>query len=106
MVIAGEQDIGGLDVAVQHAASVGRIERRADLADDARGPQRLEVPLRSDQRAHVGALHETHHDVEHAVLVARIEDGNHVWVVDRGRDPRLAPKAFAEALVAWSTPGG
>ena len=95
----GEQDVGGLDVAVQHPASVGRVERGADLADDARGPERLDAPLRGDQRAQVGALDETHHDEEHAVLVAGIEDGDDVRVVDRGRDPRLAPKALAEALL-------
>src|ERR1039458_1397137 len=78
---------------------MGRVERGADLADNAGGPSRLDAALRSDQRAHVGALHKTHRDEEHAVLVARIEDGNDIWVVDRGRDPRLATKAFAEAFI-------
>ena len=99
VVLAGEQDIRGLDVAVQHPAGVGRVERRADLADDARGPQRLDASLGSDQRAQVGALDEPHHDVQHAVLFAGVEDRDHVRVVDRGRDPRLAPEALAEAFL-------
>ncbi len=99
MVFAGEQDIGGLDVAVQHPASVSCIESGAHLADNTRGPKRLDPPLGSDQRAQVGAVDKTHRDEEHAVLVAGLEDGNDVWVVDRGRDLRLAPKALAEAVV-------
>src|ERR1019366_9695917 len=62
VVFAGEQDIGGLDVAVQHPTSMGRVERGADLADNAGGPSRLDAALRSDQRAHVGALPKTHRD--------------------------------------------
>src|SRR5271169_896417 len=77
-----------------------RVERRAHLADDARGPPRLDAPLAGNQRMHVGALDKTHRDEQQAVLLARIEDGNDVRVVDRGRDLRLAPKALAEALLA------
>ena len=38
-------------------------------------------------------------DVEHAVLVAGVEDRDDVRVVDRGGDHRLAPEALAEARV-------
>ena len=100
MVPAGEQDVRGLDVAVEHPARVGRVERRADLADDPRRAQRLEAPLGGDHRTQVGALDEAHHDVEQAALVAGVEDRDHVRMVDRGGDPRLAPEALAEALVA------
>src|SRR6185312_16579534 len=33
-VVAGDQDVGGFDVAVHHAGGVGGIQGRGDLADD------------------------------------------------------------------------
>ena len=56
MVRAREQHVGRLDVAVHQAARVGGVQRRADLPDDPRGPQRLDAAVRGDQRAQVGAL--------------------------------------------------
>ncbi len=78
---------------------MSRVERPADLADDARGPQRLDAPVGSDHRSQIRALDDAHHDEQHAVLFAGIEDGNDVRVVDRGRDPRLAPETLAEAFL-------
>ena len=72
----------------------------------ARGAPRLDAPLGGDQRAHIRALHEAHREVQHPVLVARVEDGNHVWVVDRGRHLRLAPKALTEAFFPGVLEGG
>ena len=87
MVPAREEHVRRLDVAVQHPARVGGIERGTDLLHDAPGPKRIESAFSCDQRAQVGALHETHHDVEHSVLFARVEHRDHVRMVDRRGDP-------------------
>ena len=99
MIAAREQHIGRLDVAMHAPARVGGVESRADLMDDARRSERLEATLRGDQGPEVGPVDEPHHDEEHAVLVAGLENGNDVGVVDRGGEPGLAPKAFAESRV-------
>ena len=50
-VVAGaEQDVGGLDVAVDQAARVRGVERAADLVDDARRAPGLDGSLGADRR--------------------------------------------------------
>ena len=100
VVAAREEDVGRLDIAMHQAAGVGGVERGADLVDDTRRSARFEVALRGDQGPEVRALDEPHHDEEHAVLVAGLEDGNDVLVVDRSREPGLAAEALAKARVA------
>ena len=41
VALAGEQDVAGLDVAVDEAAAVGGVERGGDLADDPDGAGRV-----------------------------------------------------------------
>ena len=45
MVVLGHQDVGRLDVAMDEAAGMRRVERRRDLGDDARGALGLEPAL-------------------------------------------------------------
>jgi hypothetical protein len=92
---ARDQHVGGLDVAVEEPARVGEVERRADLRDDARGARGLEPPVARDQRLQVGALDPAHGDVELAVLLARVVDGDDVGVVERGDRAQLALEALA-----------
>jgi len=85
---------------VDEAGGVRGVERGGDLADDPRRARRRERPLAADERADVVAVHEAHRDVRDALLLARVVDGDHVRVVDRGRDARLAqePRAHVGVL--------
>ena len=56
----------------------------------------LEPALQRDQLAQVGALDEAHRHVQRPVLLARVVDRDHVGVVERRGDLRLALEALAE----------
>ena len=86
-----EQDVGGLDVAMDEPGAVGGVERRAELGDHAGRAGRLEGAALAHQRAQVPALDVTHRDVRDPVLLARVVDGDDVRMVDRRRE--LATRA-------------
>ena len=46
-VVAGDQDVGGLDVAVHEPGGVRGVERRRHLRDDLRRPLRLAAAPRA-----------------------------------------------------------
>ena len=95
-MVARDQDVGRLDVAVHEPGGVRGVERVGDLGDDARGPRGLEAALAPQQPVQVGARHVAHDEVEVAVLLARRVDRDDVRVVDRRGQPRLALEALAE----------
>ena len=99
MVVLAEQDVGRLDVAVDEAVAVGGVERPADLRDDVRGPLGPQAPLGADERAQVGPVDVAHDDEQHAVVLARVVDGEDVGVLDRGGGLGLGDEAPAEVLV-------
>ena len=94
-----EQDVGRFHVAVHEPALMGRIEAVAHLSGQVHCLQRWEVPLPGDELSKVRPVHIAHRDVELAVLVSGIEDRNHVRVVDRRGDPRLALETLTELLI-------
>ena len=98
-VLAAQQDVRGLDVAVHEPGGVRGVERARDLVDDRRGARRLEPPLGAQQPVQVGAGDPAHHEVQPPVLLARLVDRDHVRVIDRRRHPRLALEALAEVAV-------
>jgi hypothetical protein len=79
---------------------VGGVERGADLARDRRDARRGDPALTREQPLQVDALDVAHHQVEVAALLARRVHRDHVRVVDRGRDARLALEALAKPGVA------
>ena len=95
-MLAGEQDVGRLDVAVHQSDGVGGVERGGDLRDDRGGPLGREPPLAREQPLQVGAADVAHDEVEVAALLARRVDRDDVRVVDRRRHARLALEALAE----------
>ena len=98
-MLAAQQHVGGLDVAVDQADGVGGVEGGADLERDRRGARGRHGALAREQVLEVGALHVAHHQVQVTALLARGVDRDDVRVVDRRRDPRLALEALAEARV-------
>ena len=100
MVVAGEEDVGRLDVTVHEPAGVRGVQRRADLRDDvghAVGGQR---PRRPHERPEVLPVDVAHRDVQLVAVLARVVDGQHVRVLDRRRRPRLAQEPRAEVGIA------
>ena len=95
VVAVGQEDVVGLEVAVDDAGGVRGRERRRDLArDPQRAPDREAVDavdLVGQQRA----LEELEHDVRHAVArephVGRLDD---VGVAERAGGARLVHEAL------------
>ena len=104
-VLARDEDVAGLDVAVHEAVPVRLVERAGDLRDDADRPLGLERRSASRIAPQVGALDVAHRHVEQPVLLAGVEDLDGVRVVDRGRQPALALEAGAEDVVLRPSPG-
>ena len=99
-VVAGEQHVGGLDVAMDQAGRVGGVERGGDLRHELGGALGLELPAIAQERVQVGARHIAHHQVQRPVVLPGRVDRDHVRMVDRSRHARLALEAFPELLIA------
>ncbi len=99
VVVGGQQDVRGLDVAVHEAGGVRLVQRRADLRDDPRRPLGRQPALAPDEAADVVAGDVAHRDVRDPALVARVIDRDDVGVIDRRRDLRLAHEPVADRLV-------
>ena len=69
---------------------VGDIESLGDLREQGERPGRLERLLGVENSAEIGALHVAHGDVQDAVDLAAVVDGQHVGVIDRGGQLGLA----------------
>ena len=95
-----QQHVGRLDVAVDDAARVGRVERLEDLLGDARGGQRLERAALLDHGAEVAAVDQLHDDERVARLHAVVEDVDDVRMAQRGGRLRLLAEAGDERRVA------
>src|SRR5215208_25208 len=61
--------------------------------------RRRQLALGVEQRPQVAALHEAHGEVELSVVLPRLVDGDHVRMVERRGEARLAEETGAEALV-------
>ena len=94
-----QQDVRGLDVAVDDAGLVRGVERLADLGDQVRGELELELALGREQPREVGALDVAHRHVQQPLVLARVVDRDHVRVLDPSRGAELAPEAAPELLV-------
>ena len=94
----GEQDVGGLDVAVQQAAVVCVVERAGDgLQDGAHLMDRHPVPVALlDQSGGIGPLDVVHGNPELTVEFAAIVDADDVRVPQRCRKVGLAVEPLAE----------
>ena len=94
-----DQDVGRLDVAVDEILLVRRVERLGDLGEELDRSLGGERTVLGNELREVVALDVAHGEEEDTAIFARLVDGDDVGMVERGRDPRLAQEALAEALV-------
>ena len=101
-----DQHVRRLDVAVDQFSAMRRRERRRNLPHEPARALGLQAALAAvDQGAQVRSLDVAHDQVEHALALTRLVDGDHVGVLDRRGDARLALEALAEGHVPgelWS----
>src|SRR5437899_10414678 len=103
MVAPGDEDVRGLDVAVDNACTVGGIQRIGDL--DSKRQQSLHIqaapPGRgNDALLQCGALQILHDDEGAAVLLADVMNRADVRVIQGGSGPGLAPETVQALRVA------
>src|SRR5215204_90741 len=99
------EDVAGLDVAVNDAPLVGVGEPRGDVGPDPREQILREWPAPVHQVFEVSAGDVLHYDVGDLapveLVLARVEDPDHVGVGEPGRGASLTPKAQAGLRVVW-----
>ena len=98
VVLIRDQDVRRLHVTVDQVARVRGVERARDLRDEVLARAGSSGPPLVDHGAQVRPVDPAHADEQDAVLLAGLVDRDHVGVVDRGRDPRLALEALAARL--------
>ena len=97
--VTTDDDVLGLDVAVDDPRRVGCPERAEDRLEDREGLPRRERRLLVDDVPQRLALDELHHEEDVAVVLALVEDGDDVGVAEAGRRPRLRPETLDEDVV-------
>ncbi|MEZ5061445.1 MAG: hypothetical protein R2700_08020 [Solirubrobacterales bacterium] len=94
-----DEDVAGLDVAMDETARVSDVEGTSDLCQQRRRARGVDRPARDQEAPQVGAVDQVHGHEEAAVLLPRVMDRNDVGMAQRHRDPRLRTEALAEGLV-------
>ena len=94
-----DEDVARLHIAVHQPALVGGIERGGHLVEQSQRPSGPQASLLGQHALEIAALHVAHGDVEHPVDLTRLEDRDHVGVIERGGQLRLPEEALPEALV-------
>ena len=97
--VAGEEDVLGLDVAVDHPLRLGVGQGAADLGADAGGLGGRQRPLAPDARLEVLPLHELHDEVGALVVLAPVEQVHEVRVRQAGHQEGLAAEPLGVLLV-------
>ena len=99
LVVAGDEDVLRLQVAVDHALAVGVLEAAEHLQDEADGPLGRRGSV--EDVLQLGALEQLHDEVLHALVGgAELGDLDAVGVVEAGGALGLAVEAFDELGVA------
>ena len=99
VVATVDEDVRRLDVAVNEASLVGRVEGICDLPEQGHGAIRRKHPLRGEQPLQVAAVDQPHREIKAPGHLTRVVDRNDRGVIERGCQPRLAQEALAEANI-------
>lgn len=89
-----QQDVFGLDVAMDHTVAVGVVQRIGHFAGNADGVVHRELTLTLQSCAQRLARDHGHHIVEEAVGLSRIEQRQNMGVLESRRGSDLGEKAF------------
>ena len=92
--LGGDDDVVGLEVAVDDALVVGAGDRAQTLRHQPHHPGLVQRPLLADQPPEGAPLQELHDEVEEVPLLTEVEDLHAVGVVDARRRHRLAAEAL------------
>ena len=103
--VFGQDEIGGLDVAMNDAAGVGGVEAARDLQCDVHGRAKPHIPA-SDELVECFASVERHRDERIALrCLANLEDGADVDVVEGRRGARLLQEPVADDVIGRELEG-
>ena len=95
--LAGEHQVAGLDVAVDHAVLVGVLQAQGRLVDEVAGVGHRQRPAGLDQLRQVEALDVLHGQDEALAEAEGRVGGDDVGVVELGRGADLAEEAVEHA---------
>jgi hypothetical protein len=99
VAIVIKQNVAGLEVAVNHAAAMGVIERGGGLIDDALNPLKGDIAGCDNQVVDGAAGHIGHDDVRAVINLTVIVHGQNVRVLEVGSHLDFAAEALAEGRV-------
>jgi len=95
-LVAGDEDVRRLDVAMDQAGGVRDVERSGDVRDQRDRPLGLERPLAAQKAAQVDAFDPLHRDVEEPAVFAGVEHRDEVGMLEQRGDAALAQEPLAE----------
>ncbi len=98
-ILVEEDQVRGLDVAVDHTLAVGVVHGGGDLAGQPDHLLRLEAHALLDQGGEGLALHKLHGQVRDPSLLADVEEGDDVGMGERARDSGLVVEPLDERFV-------
>src|SRR5262249_39678801 len=93
----GDQEIGRLDIPVHDAELVVMAECLGRLDEDAARRFRLEAPLATDPFEEIDAVDELQGEVEGTAGLAKVVNGDDMFIAELGGVLRLAAKTFQHA---------
>ena len=94
--IGHHHDVGRLNVAMHYLVPGGAIQPGANLARDGDDLVHRQLVLLGQQLVQRLALDILHGDVEQAIGLAGVENGDDMWMEQHTRQPRLVAKALEQ----------
>jgi hypothetical protein len=104
LAAGGQEDVAGLDVAVDDPGAVGRLERVGNGGHDPDRLRRGHRPGAVETGGQALALEQLHDQVGAPVLLTQVEHPGNVRVVEPAGRPRLPAQALGGPAVAGQGP--